>query len=190
VVITSNYKSDGMYLPAEDRRTYCAWSNLTKEEFEPEHFDKLHYWFDHQDGNRYVTAYLHMVDLEGFDPKAPPPRTAAFWDIVGSHASPEVAELGDVLEAMGNPAAVTLDQVVEFAMTREDMSGTVNWLVDRKNRWVIRLRAEKCGYRPAHNPQRVSDGLWKIKGKSVTIYARTNLDADAQLAAARALAGV
>jgi hypothetical protein len=33
VVITTNYKLDGIYLPADDRRHFVAWSNLTKEDF-------------------------------------------------------------------------------------------------------------------------------------------------------------
>ena len=29
VIITTNYKTNGIYLPAEDRRHYVAWSNMT-----------------------------------------------------------------------------------------------------------------------------------------------------------------
>ena len=32
-LITTNYKTDGIYLPADDRRHYVAWSNFTKEAF-------------------------------------------------------------------------------------------------------------------------------------------------------------
>jgi hypothetical protein len=31
-----------------------------------------------------------QLDLSGFDPKAPPPKTAAFWDIVNSNRTPEM----------------------------------------------------------------------------------------------------
>ncbi len=30
VIITSNHKSDGIYLPADDRRHFVAWSPLSK----------------------------------------------------------------------------------------------------------------------------------------------------------------
>ena len=30
VIITTNHKTDGIYLPADDRRHYVAWSDLTK----------------------------------------------------------------------------------------------------------------------------------------------------------------
>jgi len=33
VVITSNHKADGIYLPADDRRHFVAWSDLTKDDF-------------------------------------------------------------------------------------------------------------------------------------------------------------
>ena len=33
VIITTNHKTDGIYLPADDRRHYVAWSSLTKEDF-------------------------------------------------------------------------------------------------------------------------------------------------------------
>ena len=32
VIITTNHKTDGIYLPADDRRHYVAWSDLTKED--------------------------------------------------------------------------------------------------------------------------------------------------------------
>jgi hypothetical protein len=38
-------------------------------------------WYD-AGGDRHVAAYLAKLDLSTFDPKAPPPKTAAFWAIV------------------------------------------------------------------------------------------------------------
>jgi hypothetical protein len=35
VIITTNYKTNGIYLPADDRRNYVAWSELTKEDRAP-----------------------------------------------------------------------------------------------------------------------------------------------------------
>src|ERR1700740_505193 len=34
-IITTNHKTDGIYLPADDRRHYVAWSDATKEDFTP-----------------------------------------------------------------------------------------------------------------------------------------------------------
>jgi hypothetical protein len=51
-----------------------------------------------------VAAYLASLDISGFNPKAPPPKTPAFWAIVANRA-PEDAELADVLDGLGNPNA-------------------------------------------------------------------------------------
>ena len=44
-IITTNHKTDGIYLPADDRRHYVAWSQRTKEEFTPEYWNKLWGWY-------------------------------------------------------------------------------------------------------------------------------------------------
>ena len=48
-----------------------------------------------------MVAYLAEYDLSKFDPKAPPRKTDAFWQIVGVGAAPEESELADVLDALG-----------------------------------------------------------------------------------------
>jgi hypothetical protein len=53
--------------------------------------------------------------LSAFNPKAPPPKTPAFWDIVDANRAPEDAELADILDRLGNPAAVTLAKVIAQA---------------------------------------------------------------------------
>jgi hypothetical protein len=79
IIITTNYKTDGIYLPADDRRHFVAWSDLSKEDFEPEYWRSLWGWYDNG-GDRHVAAYLAALDISAFDPKAPPPKTPAFWD--------------------------------------------------------------------------------------------------------------
>ena len=39
-----------------------------------------------------MKSYLAELDISGFDPKAPPPKTPAFWDIVDAGRAPEDAE--------------------------------------------------------------------------------------------------
>ena len=34
VIITTNHKTDGIYLPADDRRHFVAWCDLDKEDFD------------------------------------------------------------------------------------------------------------------------------------------------------------
>jgi hypothetical protein len=81
VVITTNRKADGIYLPSDDRRHYVAWSDLTMDNFEPGYWDRLWAWYLNG-GFGHVAVYLMQRDISGFNPKAPPLKTQAFWAIV------------------------------------------------------------------------------------------------------------
>jgi hypothetical protein len=180
VIITTNHKTDGLYLPADDRRHYVAWSFSRKEDFEPDYWNKLWGFYD-GGGDRHVAAYLRTIDLGDFDPKAPPPKTTAFWDIVNANRAPEDAELADALDLLGNPAAVTLAQVVSRAS-----DGFAQWLNERKNRRIVPHRFEACRYTPIRNPD-ANDALWVIGGRRMVVYVKDSLTFHQQLAAARAL---
>ena len=180
VVITSNHKADGIYLPADDRRHFVAWSDLVKEEFESEYWNGLWEWYA-RGGIANVTAYLAGLDISGFDPKAPPPKTPAFWDIVDANRAPEDAELADVLDEMGNPDATTLSRITAAA-TGDIMA----WLNDRKNRRAIPHRLEKCGYVPVRNGD-AKDGFWKIRGARQVVYGKSAISISDRSRAARKL---
>jgi hypothetical protein len=110
LILTTNYKTSGIYLPAEDRRHYVAWSHVTPEDFPDGYWNSLWGWYD-TGGDRHVAAYLAGLDLSGWDPKVPPPKTEAFWDIVDANRAPEDSQLADILDEMGNPRAVTLREL-------------------------------------------------------------------------------
>jgi hypothetical protein len=55
------------------------------------------------------------LDPAEFDPKAQPPKTAAFWDIVDANRAPEDAEVADALEALKNLEVVTLAEIRIYA---------------------------------------------------------------------------
>jgi hypothetical protein len=118
VIVTSNHKADGIYLPADDRRHFVAWSDRVKEDFPAAYWNGLWDWYA-RGGFRHVAAYLAELDISDFDPKAPPPKTPAFWDIVDANRAPEDAEPADVLDEMENPDATTLSQLVSAAMGKE-----------------------------------------------------------------------
>jgi hypothetical protein len=156
VIITTNYKADGIYLPTDDRRHFVAWSDCKKEDFPDDYWPALWAWYDNG-GDRHVAAYLAELDISTFDAKAPPPKTAAFWDIVEANRSPEDGELADVLDRMGRPDATTLSRIANQA------SGDFEfWIRDRKNRRVIPHRLEKCGYVSVRNDT-ADSGLWVVK---------------------------
>ena len=179
VIITTNHKADGIYLPADDRRHYVAWSELSRGDFGDDYWPKLWGWYANG-GDRQVAAYLAARDLSAFDAKAPPPKTAAFWDIVDANRAPEDAELADVIDEIGNPDVTTLERI------RNRAAGDfAEWIMDRKNRRAIPHRLERCGYVPVRNDT-ADDGLWKINNKRQVVYARSALPQ--RLKAARHLA--
>jgi uncharacterized protein DUF5906 len=184
VIITTNHKTDGIYLPADDRRHYVAWSCLVKEDFTQDYWNDLWGWYD-SGGDRHVAAYLAQLDLSSFNPKAPPPKTAAFWDIVNASRVPEDAEMADALDHLRNPPAVTLMSVINAAASilNHDFA---DWLRDRKNRRIIPHRFEACGYVPVRNPDR-DQGLWVIDRRRQVVYARGELSLGDQIRAAQKL---
>jgi hypothetical protein len=180
LIITTNYRTDGIYLPADDRRHFVCWSPCIKEDFAKDYWIDLHHWY-RDGGNRHVAAFLMQNDLSDFDPKAPPEKTQTFWDVANANRAPEDAELADLLDDMNNPAATTLLRLVGYAT-----GDVLVWLNDRKNRRVIPHRMETCDYLPVRNPE-AKDGLWKISGKRQVVYARKDLSELERLKAAREL---
>ena len=182
VIITTNHKTDGLYLPDDDRRHYVAWSEKIKEDphFAGDYWNKL--WAFYNDGGfAHVAAYLRQRDISGFDPKAPPPKTDAFWEIVDSGRSSEEPELDDVLDAIGRPDAVTL-ATIQAASS----DGFKEWICDRKNRRAIPHKLEACGYIPIRNPT-ADSGLWVINDKRQVVYAKSELSERDRMDAVRTL---
>ena len=118
IVYTNNHRNDGLYLPDNDRRTYVTWSEAKITDISKEKWQEYHNWIDNG-GAEIVAHYLHKVDLSKFNPKAPPPKTRAFWTIVNAARAPENAELADALEKGGWPAAITLQKVEDDWATPE-----------------------------------------------------------------------
>jgi hypothetical protein len=126
-----------------------------------------------------------QLDISGFNIKAPPPKTATFWEIVSTNLAPEDAELADVLDTLGQPDALTLEDIRRGAVERLNHE-LMQWVSDRKNRRVIPHRLEQCGYVPVRNDG-AGDGYWKINDKRQPVYARKGLTLREQLAAASRL---
>ena len=62
VILTTNHKTDGIYLPADDRRHYVAWSDLTKDDSSRLLDRPLALVSD--GGDHHVAAYLVDLDLQ------------------------------------------------------------------------------------------------------------------------------
>lgn len=183
VIYTTNNRTNGLFLPADDRRHYVAWSECSAGDFSPDYWKRLYAWYA-SGGYGHVAAYLRTLDLSDFDPKAPPLKTAAFWDMVNASRAPEDAELADALDELGRPAAVTLAQIGDD----QAYGGISGWLNDRKNSRLVPHRMEAVGYIKVSNPTAPKDGYWSISGKRQAVYARNDLSRREQINAASALA--
>src|SRR5215469_2128018 len=149
VVITTNYKTNGMYLPADDRRHFVAWSAAKKEDFDEAYWNQLWQWYE-AGGFGHVAAYLRTLNVSDFNPKAPPRKTPAFWEIVNANHAPEEAELADAIDRLSQPyrrqdgsavlgadgepvlvppEAITIDMIVKAVEATE----TAIWIADRRN---------------------------------------------------------
>ena len=179
-IITTNHLTDGVYLPEDDRRHYVAWSDAQKEDFTDGYWTSLKGWFD-GGGIWHVAAYLAQLNISGFNPKAPPPKTAAFWQIVAANADSQDAELLDAIERMGNPDAFILPRLIASSP-----DGLREWLRDRNNRRRIGHRLDACGYVSVRND--VNKGLWVVTGSRQVIYAKKQLPDRERKLVAQALA--
>lgn len=184
VLFTTNHRTDGLFLPADDRRHFVAWSELNRAAFDAEYWNWLWRWY-YAGGIGHVAAYLRTLDLSAFDPKAPPPRTPAFWATVQAGSAPEDGELHDVVERAGNPSALTLVSVVSIARAH-GMNDLADELSDRKNRRQLPHKFDRAGYVPVRNPD-ADDGMWKIGGKRQAVYVLKTLAVADQVRAARGL---
>jgi hypothetical protein len=182
VIYTTNHKVGGMYLAPDDRRHFVAWSPREMDDFKPgykEYFDAI--WAVYNDGGRdAIASYLHTLDLADFHPKAPPPKTEAFHEMVMAARNPEAGELEGLLARIDSPPIVTLDDLISkgtsyqvgidghsFGVTDESLE----WIKDRRNRKMLPRWFEQCGYGIVRNIES-KQGLWTIGGKKQMVYGK------------------
>lgn len=184
VIFTTNNRTDGLFLPSDDRRHFVAWSELTRDEFHTAYWEKLYTWYDNG-GCGHVAAYLRSFNLSEFDPKAPPPKTPAFHAIVATNQDPDLGVILDLIERLGSPCAFTLDMLQKAAAV-SGQSEIYDDLFDRKYRRSIPHKLDRAGYTCVPNPD-TSDQLWRVDGSRRVIYCRKSLQPQAQVRAAREL---
>lgn len=189
VVITSNHKTDGIYLPPDDRRTYVAWSKLTKEDFDEEYWIEIWDWYD-SGGDNNIAAYLATLDISDFNAKSPPPKTEAFYEIVNSNTAPEENDLSDLIDAMKAPDALTVPQLKIYCedggITKEQFNNIYDWLTDVKSARAIPHKLLGCGYCHFRNPIE-KRGRWTIEGKQTAVYVKSSLTYKEQATAVSAM---
>jgi hypothetical protein len=174
VIITTNHKVGGIFLPADDRRHFVAWTNVERADFGEDYFAKYWDWLN-TGGADAVAAHLKALDLKGFNPKAPPPKTQAFWEMVNAMRSEEESEMADVIDALKHPNALTIPDLILAANHLGSRYGAfVTFLEDRKNARLVAIRLEECRYRRLANPHDQT-GRWPINGRRVVVYIRREL---------------
>ena len=189
VIITTNHKTGGIFLPQNDRRTYVAWSRLTQKDFETKFWDELWAWYLSGGGFTHVNAYLLQHDLRGFNPKAPPKKTEAFLDIVEANLPYEDGEFAEAINILGRPEALTIAMIAGATPSHSFFK----WLEDRLNYPKFPHRLETCGYAAVRNPDgnrwryrvRKSDG--SSEQITAQVYALKDLPEGKRIGAARTL---
>ena len=176
MVITTNYR-DALKLPFDDRRHYVAFSERRGEEFPKEYWNEFWSWYE-TGGFAHVAALLYQRDLSNFDPKAEPPKTPAFHYMVTASRGAAYGELADAIDAIGNPQALTINELMVAAPALE-------WLRDVTKRAVTGHRITDCQYIAIDNPN-AKDGLWKINGRRQAIYVHSDVPPDQRVNAAEA----
>lgn len=181
VVMTTNHKTGALWLPSNDRRTYIAWSTLTEADFAINYWKDIWEWLGKGEGNHHVTAYLQTLDLSGFDAKAPPKKTDAFYAVVDAGIPDKEDEIADAVDAVGRPDALTLEQIELVSDPNLE-----EWLIDIRNGVKIHYRLEAVGYQPMPCPNN-KRGRWVIMGHRKRVYCRDDLTTKDRLKAAQKL---
>jgi hypothetical protein len=192
VIITTNHKVGGMYLAADDRRHFVAWSTRETKDFTADYWPK--YWAKLDAGGAdAVAAYLRDFNLRGFDPKAPPARTQAFLEMVSAMRSDEESEMADVIDSIADArnhgkrpeTLIIADLIGRASALTPRYEAFLTFMRERKNARLIILRLEQCGYRRLANPSEHA-GRWVINGQRTGVYVRQDLTDREGFAAIRA----
>lgn len=116
VVITTNDLLS-LYMPEGDRRMLLLNSPLAANWHMaagmPGYFIEYMRWLTDGGGMAAVHRWLSQRSLEGFNPKAPPVKTAAWGEVAGSWGEAEIDPLRDAIEALGSPDVFFGSELIE-----------------------------------------------------------------------------
>ena len=175
VVMTTNHRTDGLYLPAGDGRHFVVWSEVEKESYDPDFFPRHYDWLE-RGGTAHVAAYLRERDVSGFRPGSPPPQTEVFRDIIEASTPAESYWIGEILDEMGRPYVLLMTSIIARADGEQ-----AQWL--RKNPKSVPHRLEECGYTRVAKPG-TTNGRWMIGGKPQNVYGNKDLTLKDRISAA------
>ncbi len=180
-VITTNSAKGSLHIPVSDGRYYVASSSIaSREEIDHDgYFEKLYRWLYEDGGREAVADYLMTLDVSGFDPKRPPQRTQAWWNVVSASNTEEDVALADALDKLRWPDVITLEELTRrmpgFEVdTRNAMKALVHRLDRLERAYVIAANTD------------AEDGRWKVGSRKVTYYVRRELTMPDRMKAVKA----
>jgi hypothetical protein len=101
-------------------------SQSKKEDFEEQYWKGLWHFYEEENGYAHVRAFLEKRDLSAFNPKAPPKRNDAFYAVLTTSEPAEEGEMADVIDAMGNPPAFTIQMAMSKATAPRRRTSTAS----------------------------------------------------------------
>lgn len=162
VIITTNNKLSGLYLPPDDRRHYIAWSPAERPS--DSYFKEVWGWME--DGGRAaVLGYLKRLDISNFNAKADPPKTEAWHQIVSASVNPEEVSMSDAIEGI---QIATVKEIIAALQFKGHMDLAMSL---QKNARKIPHILERIGLEVLPNPYAPVDGRWRLgNGRKDTLY--------------------
>ena len=112
VIITTNHKTDGLYLPADDRRALCGLVGAGQGGFRAGVLERLVGLVRQGRHRARRRLFAAASTSAGSTPRRRRRRPKHSGTIVDAGRAPEEAELADVLDSLDNPEAVTLNDVM------------------------------------------------------------------------------
>ena len=183
LIITTNYKTDGIYLPTNDRRHFVTWSDRREEDFTNEYWKELWNWYENENGYAHVAAHLSELDISDFNPKAP--RRLRHSGTLSMSIPRQKTPSSRMSSIRCNDRRNRM-RSRQSKSSRASTGTAAEWLTEPKSRRALPHRMERCGYVCVRNPN-AKDGYWVVNKERQPIYAKSTLSMQEQFEAARKL---
>jgi len=167
-IITTNHRTGGLYLPADDRRHLVVFSDAVRTQFSDAYWNDYHQWMGNG-GIEDCAAWLLSFDVTRFNPKVPT-QTDAFLEMVEGGQSADHHDLADLVEMAGSDP-FTIEKLAFLAMGNGDRELAED-LRNRGKLPKIKRALIDLGFVQYKNPNDMKRGRWMINGKLVTLYKR------------------